>query len=90
MNESISGPGAGKRPSLAVFAIIERKDAMKPYWMRIGTALPNKDGSLTLLMDAYPTGSTRLQVRESRPYDEARTEARRGGTERHALMEAQP
>jgi len=70
MTETIAAPG--KRP-LAVYAIIERKDAAKPpIWLKVGAAFPNRDGSLTLLLDAFPTCSNRLQVREQRPFDEAK------------------
>jgi len=70
MPENAGGPA---RKSLAVYAIIERKDAAKPpIWLKVGAAFPNRDGSLTLLLDAFPTSTNRLQVREQRPFDEAR------------------
>ena len=80
MNETTAGPG---RKSLAVYAIIERKDAAKPsIWLKVGAAFPNRDGSLTLLLDAFPIGTNRLQVREQRPFEEGR-----GGNGRSAPEE---
>lgn len=59
--------GASGKKALAVYAIIDRKEAAKPaIWLRVGAAFPNRDGSLTLLLDAFPTTSNRLQVREPR------------------------
>ncbi len=63
--------GAGGKKPLAVYAVIDRKAAGKPtIWLRIGAAFPNRDGSLTLLLDAFPTTTNRLQVREQRFPDE--------------------
>ncbi len=64
----MSEPTPGKKP-LAVYAIIERKEGQKPYWMKIGAAFTNRDGSISLLLDAYPAGAHRLQVREQREWD---------------------
>jgi hypothetical protein len=33
------------------------------YWMRMGTAYPNRDDSINLYLDAYPING-RLQLRE--------------------------
>jgi hypothetical protein len=57
-----------KKP-LAVYAIIDRKD--KSHWLKIGAAFTNRDGSITLVLDAVPLGSHRLQVREPRPFEDA-------------------
>jgi len=65
-----SNGGAPKRP-LAVYAVIDRKDRV-PYWMRLGAAFTNRDGSITFYLDAVPTGTHRLQIREQRPWDEPR------------------
>ncbi len=82
MTDSTSG---SSRKQLHVFAIIERKDTTKPaYWMRVGSAFSNRDGSLTLYLDAFPVGSNKLQVREPRPWDEDRN-----GAGRHAPSETE-
>lgn len=64
----MSEPSPGRKP-LAVYAIIERKEGQKPYWMRIGSAFTNRDGSLSVLLDAYPAGAHRLQIREPREWE---------------------
>jgi len=57
-----------KRTVRQVFAISERNG--KSYWIRIGAAFVNHDGSETVLLDALPVNG-RLQIRaakeESRP-----------------------
>jgi hypothetical protein len=35
----------------------------KTFWMRLGTAFTNKDGSLNVYLDAYPT-DRKLQIRD--------------------------
>lgn len=63
--------GNGAKKPLAVYAVIDRKEAGKPsIWLRVGAAFPNRDGSLTLLLDAFPATTNRLQVREQRFPDE--------------------
>ncbi len=55
---------------LAVFAINESKELGKPSrWTKIGAAFTNRDGSITLLLNALPIGTDRLQVREQRDDD---------------------
>jgi hypothetical protein len=46
----------------AVFTVIDR-GAGKSYWMRVGVGFVNRDGSITLKLDALPVNGT-LQVRE--------------------------
>lgn len=40
----------------------------KTYWMRIGVAFQNKDGSTNVYLDAYPT-DRKLQIRDLDPRD---------------------
>jgi hypothetical protein len=54
----------------SVFALTERDQ--KTFWTRIGAAFTNKDGSITVQLDAAPI-SGRLQIREDEERDE-RTE----------------
>ncbi len=79
----MSEPTPGKKP-LAVYAIIERKEGQKAFWMRIGTAFTNRDGSLSVLLDAYPAGAHRLQIREPREWDRPPLAAAGGGAEPRA------
>ena len=51
----------------AVFALTERGD--KTYWTRIGAAFVNKDGSISVNLDALPV-SGRLQIRDQEERDE--------------------
>ena len=67
MNDS---PGSPARRPLAVYAIIDRKD--KNHWFKVGAAFTNRDGSITLYLDAIPIGTNRLQVREQRAWEEHR------------------
>jgi len=77
--------GSSGRKNLAVYAVVERKEGMKPYWLKIGAAFPNRDGSLTLVLDAFPSSTNRLQVREPRVFDDGRN-----GSARPAEDEARP
>ena len=48
-----------------VFTIVERNG--KNYWVRIGTAFTNKDGSETVYLDALPVnGRMQIRMTESR------------------------
>ena len=54
------------RTMKAVWTIVERAQQggpTKSYWTRVGVGFVNRDGSLTLRLDAIPLGGT-LQVRE--------------------------
>ena len=62
-----------------IFAVIERNGSKqasddndkKAFWMRIGTAFVNKDGSLNLRFDLMPTDpSVTIQVRDPKPREE--------------------
>jgi len=47
-----------------VFQIIEKRGAMlKDVWRRVGTGYPNKDGSLTIVLDSIPL-SGRMVVKD--------------------------
>jgi hypothetical protein len=50
-----------------VWSIVERGQG-KSFWTRVGVGFVNRDGSLTLRLDAIPISGT-LQVREWEPYD---------------------
>ncbi|HET6611949.1 MAG TPA: hypothetical protein VFG83_08180 [Kofleriaceae bacterium] len=45
-----------------VLCPLERKQG-KTYWMRIGSAFTNADGSTNIYLDAYPSNG-RLQIRD--------------------------
>jgi hypothetical protein len=49
----------------AVFVITERvtQDGSRTFWTRVGAAFDNRDGSVTVKLDALPVSGT-LQIRE--------------------------
>jgi hypothetical protein len=51
----------------AVYTIVERGEG-KSHWIRVGTGFTNRDGSLSLRLDAMPVNG-RLQVRDWDPAD---------------------
>ena len=53
----------------AVYTIVARPEG-RDLWLRIGSAFPNRDGSLSVLLDAVPTNG-RLQIRDYQPRDSA-------------------
>lgn len=53
----------------AVYTVVPKNDG-KDVWLRVGSAFPNRDGSLSVLLDAVPTNG-RLQIREYAPRDGA-------------------
>jgi hypothetical protein len=61
--------GAGDR-RLVVLAVTEWGEEdpttgrKRTKWTRIGRAFQNRDGSTTLLLDAFPIGTSKIQVRE--------------------------
>lgn len=90
MSESnATGSGGGKR--LAVYAINEKDGERAAWWQKIGMAFTNRDGSITLYLDALPLGTNKLQVREQRdevrPADGARAGAPQNGAARRAAGE---
>lgn len=53
---------AGK-PTHTAWTVREGKDAKKGFWVEIGGAWTNKDGSLTVELDAFPVNG-RMVIRE--------------------------
>jgi len=50
---------------LVVYTIVERERDGRKFWVRIGTAFKNRDGSLNVALDALPANGT-LHIREMR------------------------
>ncbi len=46
-----------------VFTIIEKEEWSKGVWRKVGTAFENRDGSLTVFLDALPVNG-KLHVRD--------------------------
>ncbi len=58
-----------------VYTIVERTPG-KSYWVRVGVGFTNRDGSVTLRLDAIPVNGT-LQVREWEPAERRSESAER-------------
>ncbi len=77
MSETNGGTGGARR--LQVWAIPESRDGEKAFWVKIGVAFTNRDGSINLILDALPLGTNRLQIREQKEESRAGAPARRSG-----------
>jgi hypothetical protein len=53
------------RAPLVVYTIVERERDGRKFWVRIGTAFRNRDGSVNAILDAVPTNGT-LHIRPFR------------------------
>ena len=62
MTKTAQKPPTTNRTARQVFAIAERNG--RSYWLRIGAAFTNQDGSETVLLDALPV-TGRLQIRSA-------------------------
>lgn len=60
----------------AVYTVVDRGEGKKPWWCRIGTAFINKDGSLSVLLDALPTNG-KMQIRDEEPREDRQEPPRR-------------
>lgn len=57
-----------KRPSHAIWQVIDEKKDNKSRWIRVGAGWTNKDGSLYLRFDSYPViGRIQLRAIEDQP-----------------------
>jgi hypothetical protein len=78
MNANSVGTVSGNRPRMfKVLCPVERKDG-GTFWMRVGSAFPNKDQSINLYLDALPLGHNKLQIREMEDEDFNRGKRRDG------------
>jgi hypothetical protein len=65
-NASWSGP-QGTNSRKVAYAITERSSG-KSFWTRVGVGFVNRDGSITIRLDAMPVSGT-LQLRDWTPRD---------------------
>ena len=49
-----------------VYTVVEREKDGRQFWVRVGAAFVNSDGSLAVRLDAMPVNG-RLQIRDYRP-----------------------
>jgi hypothetical protein len=89
-NGTSNGNGIGNSNGTAptgnhkfVYTVVENKNGGKSFWVKIGVAFTNRDGSLTVRLDALPLNGT-MQVREPAAWEDRRPElASAGSTQRH-------
>jgi hypothetical protein len=67
-----------------VYTVVDTKNG-KAVWVKIGAAFTNRDGSLTIRLDALPLNGT-MQVREQTAWEDRRPDlaSAGGGAPRHA------
>ncbi len=58
---------------LDVFTITEREGQEKAFWNKVGSAFPNRDGSLNVVLNGNPVDG-RLHIREAREDGAGETE----------------
>ena len=73
-NESRS-EGTSK-PFQTVYTIVERERDGRSFWLKIGAAFVNRDGSLHVKLDAMPTNG-QLHIRENKSFEERQQDAER-------------
>jgi hypothetical protein len=56
------------KPTHTAYTVREGKEGTKGFWIAIGSAWTNKDGSLSLTLDALPVNG-RLVIRERKDDD---------------------
>src|SRR5579871_6019509 len=72
MEEPVTATESRFKP---VYSVVDRGADRKPFWLRLGAAFTNRDGSMTVLLDAYPKdGRLQIRDRDGRP-----APPRRGG-----------
>jgi hypothetical protein len=74
--EALEEEVGSSRP-LVVYTIVARERDGRKFWVRIGTAFRNRDGSLNAVLDAVPTNGT-LHIRAMRPLGEREREGTSG------------
>jgi hypothetical protein len=50
------------------YTVVEREKDGRQFWVRVGAAFVNRDGSLNVRLDAMPVNGT-LQIRDYQPRD---------------------
>lgn len=67
MSDSAIEYSPGER--LDVFTVVDRGEGKKPFWLKVGSAWVNKDGSFNTELDALPVNGA-LHTRRPRASDE--------------------
>jgi hypothetical protein len=50
------------------YTVVEREKDGRQFWVRVGAAFVNRDGSLNVRLDAMPVNG-KLQIRDYQPRD---------------------
>ncbi len=50
------------------YTVVEREKDGRQFWVRVGAAFVNRDGSLSVRLDAVPVNG-KLQIRDYQPRD---------------------
>ncbi len=70
---------------MKVLSPMENEKTGKTFWIRVGSAFPNRDGSTNVYLNAYPTNG-KLQLRKLDERDlKRRAERGDGGGEQDGL-----
>jgi hypothetical protein len=64
-----------------VYSIIEKEGRDKAFWLKLGACFTNRDGSLSVLLDALPKDG-KLHIRARNPEREREREQKRDGAVR--------
>ena len=80
-----NGKGGGRM--LGVYAIPESTDGERKFWPKIGIAFTNRDGSVSIILEALPLGTNKLQVRDLPARDDRRPASNGGAPARRVPLE---
>lgn len=56
----------GQKKVLKVYTIVEKQNSEKGIWLPIGVGSNNRDGSLSVKLDAFPVNG-QIHIREAEP-----------------------
>ncbi len=61
-------PAADTTPAsrLSVYAVNEKDGDRTAWWQKIGRGFANRDGSITIYLDALPLGTNKLTIRDEK------------------------
>lgn len=54
-----------KKKTLIVYMLVEKEEIEEAFWVEIGTAFENRDGSINIYLYALPVNG-KLQIREKK------------------------
>lgn len=67
-----------RRSHKVVYTIVERPRDGRKFWLRIGAAFENADGSINVYLDALPVNG-QIQIRDQRAEGGSRAPGAEGG-----------